>query len=88
MDYTVARRHAKNGDGEPLLGECDFELKRISVEPKIDKQIASEVFVHESLHALFNECHFEMDASKEEEIINATCAFLFKHFKLSLKSTR
>lgn len=83
--YRVAKEDSlKDEDGNELIGECSYEKKTISVEAGLGKALEAEVFVHECLHALIHECHFELDKVREEEIINAVCGFLFRHFRLKL----
>lgn len=54
-----------NGDGAPLLGQCDYVHGEIAIDPTAGLSQQAETFVHELLHAVSYAC----DAGLEEEQI-------------------
>lgn len=42
----------RNGDNEPLLGQCDYKQTTIAIDPTASASQQEETFVHELLHAI------------------------------------
>lgn len=66
--YTVTQKSLGN---RPYIGLCHPYHGRITLEKSLPADYKAEVSLHESLHAIFYACDFNLDAEDEERLVRA-----------------